>query len=107
MAAEDLLKTGGAVWRSIHCSASTRMPQPNKRHCVSRLDLVERRDQARSRGKAVLGSPFGPRGRPLHALQSSLWGRLLTPCSSNLVRLNRSAKQCLFVPERRFTGAPG
>ena len=36
---------------------------------ASRLELVERRDQARSRGKAVLGSPFGPRGRPLHALQ--------------------------------------
>jgi hypothetical protein len=34
MAAEDLLKTGGAVWRSIHCSASTRMPQPNKRQSV-------------------------------------------------------------------------
>ena len=40
------------------------------------MELVERRDQARSRGKAVLGSPFGPRGRPLHALQS-LWD----PCS--------------------------
>ena len=36
---------------------------------ASRLELVERRDQARSRGKAVLGSQFGPRGRPLHALQ--------------------------------------
>ena len=46
------------------------------------MELVERRDQARSRGKAVLGSPFGPRGRPLHALQSSV-GRLFTPCSSN------------------------
>ena len=65
------------------------------RTSVSRLELVERRDQARSRGKAVLGSPFGPRGRPLHALQSSL-GTLVHPCSSNLVRLNRSAKQCLF-----------
>ena len=39
------------------------------RTSASRLELVERRDQARSRGKAVLGSPFGPRGRPLHALQ--------------------------------------
>ena len=78
------------------------------RTSVSRLELVERRDQARSRGKAVLGSPFGPRGRPLHALQSFL-GTLVHPCSANLVRLNRSAKQCLFVPERRFsdTGAPG
>ena len=72
------------------------------RTSVSRLELVERRDQARSRGKAVLGSPFGPRGRPLHALQSSL-GTLVHPCSANLVRLNRSAKQCLFVPERRFS----
>ena len=48
------------------------------RTSVSRLELVERRDQARSRGKAVLGSPFGPRGRPLHALQSSL-GTLVHP----------------------------
>ena len=72
------------------------------RTSVSRLELVERRDQARSRGKAVLGSPFGPRGRPLHALQSSL-GTLVHPCSSNLVRLNRSAKQCLSRPERRFS----
>ena len=61
------------------------------RTSVSRLELVERRDQARSRGKAVLGSPFGPRGRPLHALQSSL-GTLVHPCSSNLVRLNRSER---------------
>ena len=48
------------------------------RTSVSRLELVERRDQARPRGKAVLGSPFGPRGRPLHALQSSL-GTLVHP----------------------------
>ena len=41
------------------------------RTSVSRLELVERRDQARSRGKAVLGSPFGPRGRPLHPAVSS------------------------------------
>jgi hypothetical protein len=49
---------------------------------------VERRDQARSRGKAVLGSPFGPRGRPLHAAVPSGDASLFTPCSSNLVRLN-------------------
>ena len=73
------------------------------RTSVSRLELVERRDQARSRGKAVLGSPFGPRGRPLHALQS-LWD----PCSPPVHQILRlvtplSAKVCLFRPERRFS----
>ena len=66
------------------------------RTSVSRLELVERRDQARSRGKAVLGSPFGPRGRPLHALQS-LWDPCSPPVHQILRLVNRSAKQCLFT----------
>ena len=82
------------------------------RTSVSRLELVERRDQARSRGKAVLGSPFGPRGRPLHALQCSV-GRLFTPCSSNPEPFSETmlvqARTALLDPGARdeFQQVPG
>ena len=66
------------------------------RTSASRLELVERRDQARSRGKAVLGSPFGPRGRPLHALQPLR--TLVHTAVHQIWRFRRTSeqKQCLF-----------
>ena len=63
------------------------------RTSVSRLELVERRDQARSRGEAVLGSPFGPRGRPLHP--AVILGRLFTPFHQILNTVNRSERRML------------
>ena len=68
------------------------------RTSVSRLELVERRDQARSRGKAVLGSPFGPRGRPLHALQPlrTLVHPLFIRFGGSAEQANTPNKQCLF-----------
>ena len=72
------LKTGGAV--AIHCFTVAPRLGSRSRTSVSRLELVERRDQARSRGKAVLGSPFGPRRvAALCTPCSPLWGRLFTP----------------------------
>ena len=64
------------------------------RTSVSRLELVERRDQARSRGKAVLGSPFGPRGRPLHPAVSS-WDACSPPDHPILNTANRSERRML------------
>ena len=68
------------------------------RTSVSRLELVERRDQARSRGKAVLGSPFGPRGRPLHALQPlrTLVHPLFIRFGGSAEQANKPNEECLF-----------
>ena len=68
------------------------------RTSASRLELVERRDQARSRGKAVLGSPFGPRGRPLHALQPlrTVFTPLFIRFGGSAEQANKPNKQCLF-----------
>ena len=64
------------------------------RTSVSRLELVERRDQARSRGEAVLGSPFGPRGRPLHPAVSA-WDACSPPFHQILNTVNRSERRML------------
>ena len=76
------------------------------RTSVSRLELVERRDQARSRGKAVLGSPFGPRGRPLHALQS-LWDPCSPPVHQILRLVNRFSAKSMLVQARTALLDPG
>ena len=56
------------------------------------------RDQARSRGKAVLGSPFGPRGRPLHALQPlrTLVHPLFIRFGGSAEQANTPNEECLF-----------
>ena len=64
------------------------------RTSVSRLELVERRDQGRSRGKAVLGSPFGPRGRPLHPAVPA-WDACSPPFHQILNTVNRSERRML------------
>ena len=87
------------LWRSFPHSASTRTPQPNKRQSVGagRVGAI-RRDQARSRGKAVLGSPFGPRGRPLHALQPlrTLVHPLFIRFGGSAEEANTPNEECLF-----------
>ena len=74
------LKTGGAVWRSIHRSASTRTPKPNKRQSVgagreARSGAITRRGSARQPIWAAW---------PPSAPSSVSLGRLFTPFSSNL-----------------------
>ena len=94
------------LWRSIHRSASTQTPQPNKRQSVgagreARSGAITRQGSARQ--------PFWAAWPPSARPAVPVVGRLFTPCSSNPVRLNRSAKQCLFGQERRFsnTGSAG
>ena len=84
------------LWRSFPHSASTRTPQPNKRQSVGagRVGAI----RTRSRGKAVLGSPFGPRGRPLHALQPlrTLVHPLFIRFGGSAEQANTPNEECLF-----------
>ena len=64
------------------------------RTSVSRLELVERRNQARPRGKAVLGSPFGPRGRPLHPAEPA-WDACSPPFIQSSPPNNRRERNML------------
>ena len=71
---------------------------------ASRLELVERRDQARSRGKAVLGSPFGPRAAALCTPCAASPDACSHRCSSDLaVQPNSEQTMLVRTPERRFS----
>ena len=79
------------LWRSIHRSASTRKPQPNKRQSVgagreARSGAITRRGSARQPIWAAW---------PPSAPSSVSLGRLFTPFSSILNTVNRSERRML------------
>ena len=105
------LKTGGAVAISIHRSASTRTPQPNKRQSVGagRVGAIRRDHAARQCCSAAHLGRVTALCTPC-----SLSGRLFTRCSSDLAaqlnkRTCRTKNACSITRTRRFssTGAPG
>ena len=88
------------LWRSIHRSASTQTPQPNKRQVGWSWSrgAIRRDHAARQCSAALLG-----RVAALCTPCSPLWDACSPPVHQIL---NRSAKQCLSRPERRFSN-PG
>ena len=89
------------LWRSIHRSASTRKPQPNKRQSVgagreARSGAITRQGSARQ----PIWAAWPPSARPAVSV-----GPLFTPCSSNPAPREPFSETMLVQPCSRQNGA--